>query len=160
MKNVTNSQTSQLRGWQIGVLIVLIGAIGALFVALGWLMTREPPRPAGPWPTAVLWTATPAPTATNTPTPTPTPVPPTPTAATGIVIGSRVRVAGTDSVGLSLRNGAGLNYQRVDVAGEGEILIVAGGPTEADGLTWWLLRDEAEPTREGWGAANYLQPTP
>lgn len=147
-------------GWQIGALIVLFGLTGALFVALGWLMTREPPRPTGPRPTAVLWTTTPKPTLTPTPTPTPPPEPATPTAAPDIAIGGRVRVAGTGGAGLNLRAGAGLNYERVDIANEGKVLVVAGGPKEADGLTWWLLKDKADPTREGWGAANYLQPTP
>jgi hypothetical protein len=140
--------------------IALVGVTGVLFLALGWLFVREPPRPAGPRPTAVLWTATPVPTPTITPTPTATLAPPTPTAVSGITIGSRVRIVGTGGVGLNLRRDAGLSHDRVDVAGEGEVLIVAGGPREADGLTWWLLRDEANPIREGWGAANYLQPTP
>jgi hypothetical protein len=146
--------------WHWGCLIVLLLALGALFAGLGWLFTRRPPRPEGALPTAILWTATPAPTATATPTPTATPQPPTPTPAVGIGIGSRVQVSGTGGDGLSLRKGAGLNSPRVDIAGEGEMFIVAGGPITADGLTWWLLKDEANPEREGWGAANYLSPTP
>ncbi|MGC9399337.1 MAG: hypothetical protein ACP5HM_09400 [Anaerolineae bacterium] len=163
---MANSQNSRATGCLIGGLIGLIGATGVLFLTLGWLMTREPPRPPGSRPTAVVWTATPAPrpTVTSTPTVTPpppaTPPPPTPTTATGIAIGSRVRVSGTGNAGLNLRSGAGLNYERVDIAAEGEVFIVAGGPREADGLTWWLLKDEADPAREGWGAANYLHPTP
>jgi hypothetical protein len=157
---VEKSHTSRLKGWQIGGLIVLFGLIGALFVVLGWLMTREPPRPIGPKPTAVLWTTTPEPTPTVTPTPTATAAPATPTAAADIAVGSRVRVAGTGGAGLNLRSGAGLNNERVDIAGENEVFVVAGGPREADGLTWWLLKDENDPAREGWGAANYLQPTP
>ncbi len=157
---VNKSGISSLKGWHIGVLIVLFGLTGALFIVLGWMMTREPPRPTGPRPTAVLWTTTPEPTPTQTQTPTVTPPPATPTAAANIGIGSRVRVAGTGGVGLNLRSDAGLNNERVDIAGESETFVVAGGPREADGLTWWLLKDEADPAREGWGAANYLQPTP
>jgi hypothetical protein len=160
MKNVTRPQNSQLTVWIVGGSIALVGVMGALFLALGWLFMREPPRPGGPMPTAVLWTATPAPTPTITPTPTATSAPPTPTAAAGITIGSRVRVAGTEGVGLNLRGDAGLNNERVDIAGEDEIFVVAGGPREVDGLTWWLLKDETDPAREGWGAANYLQPAP
>ncbi|MEA3309067.1 MAG: SH3 domain-containing protein [Chloroflexota bacterium] len=143
--------------WQGIFLILWLGALGITLAALGWYVTRrEHPRPPGPLPTAILWTTTPAPTATQTPIPRATMPPPSPTVTTGIAVGKQVRIAGTGSAGLSLRDGPGVSYQRLGVAIEGEVFIVAGGPTNADGLTWWLLRYEADPTREGWGAANYL----
>jgi hypothetical protein len=146
--------------WHWGCLIFLLFVVGALLVGLGWLFTRRPPRPEGALPTAILWTATPSPTPTITPPPTATPPPPTPAPAAGIGVGSRVQISGTGGDGLSLRENAGLSYPRIDVAGEGESFIIAGGPVSADGLTWWLLKDEANPEREGWGAANYLSPAP
>ena len=142
--------------WQWGFLVFLLGTIGVTFISLSWYVTRERTRPPGPLPTAILWTATPTPTATQTPIPTATVPPPSPTVTTGIAVGQRVRIAGTGSAGLSLRDGPGVSYQRRGVAIEGEVFVVAGGPTSADGLTWWLLKDETEPSREGWGAANYL----
>jgi hypothetical protein len=73
-----------------------------------------------------------------------------------IGVGSRVRVVGTGAAGLSLRAAAGTQHERLDVAAEGESFIVAAGPVQADGYSWWLLRDEANPQREGWGVADYL----
>lgn len=155
MGAVTDVPDSRLRQWRWGCLLLLIVTILAVLTAIGWLMLREPPRPAGPLPTAVLWTATP------TPIPTPTPTLTNPSHEPGegrFTIGSRVQVSGTGGAGLSLRTGPGLDNERVDIADEGEAFIVAGGPVEADGLTWWLLKDEANPGREGWGAASYLLP--
>ncbi len=143
--------------WQWVFLVLLLGTIGVTFVALSWYVTRERTRPPGPLPTAILWTTTPTPTATQTPIPTATMPPPSPTVTTGIAVGKRVRIAGTGSAGLSLRDGPGVNSQRLGVAIESEVFVVVGGPTNADGLTWWLLRYEADSTREGWGAANYLE---
>lgn len=137
---------------------MIIIAIGGVFIGMGRLFTREGPMPAGPMPTAELWTATPTFTPTATPQPTATPILPTPTASTAeIGVGMRVRVSGTGGIGLSLRTDPGLNFERVDIVAEGATFIVAGGPTTADELTWWLLKDENDPQREGWAAANYLQ---
>ncbi|MCD6345374.1 MAG: SH3 domain-containing protein [Anaerolineae bacterium] len=148
MSEVQNSRAKR-KYW--GYLLLLGGSL-ALLVG-GWLLLQEPPRPAGPLPTAELWTATPTPLPTAT-------LPPTPTSpAEGIGIGSRVRVSGTAGAGLSLRSGPGLDNERVEIAAEGENFTVIGGPVEADGLTWWQLRDEAAPQREGWAAANYLEST-
>ncbi len=119
-----------------------------------WLLMREAPPAAAPWPTAVLWTATPSPVPTVTPTATPLPPPPPGT----LGVGRRVQIAGTGGAGLSLRAGPGLDYERLEIADEGAIFIIAGGPEETDGLTWWLLKDEADPQREGWGAGTYLVP--
>ena len=130
-------------------------SIPIILGGLAWLFFREAPIPDAPLPTAILRTATPTPV----PTPTPTPAPfPTPQSEASIGIGSRVRVAGTGGAGLSLRSGPGLANERLSVAEEGEVFIVAGGPNESDGLLWWLLKDEADPIREGWAAENYLAP--
>ena len=141
--------------WQGGCLLLIAVGILVILGGLVWLFFREAPIPDAPLPTAVLRTATPTPIPTPTPTPTPAPLP---TAQSGgdIGIGSRVQVAGTGGVGLSLRSSPGLANERLSVAGEGEIFIVAGGPNESDGLLWWLLKDEADPNREGWAADNYL----
>jgi uncharacterized protein YraI len=74
------------------------------------------------------------------------------------MVGMRVKVNGTGAIGLNLRSGPGLAEERVDIAAEGESFIIAGGPAENDDLTWWLLKDETAPEREGWAAANYLRP--
>lgn len=142
--------------WQWGCLLLLIAGILLTLVAGGWLLTRPMARPTGPRPTAIVWTATPTPTPTVTPTPTPTATPTLPAAPTEIGVGVRVRVAGTGAAGLSIRAAAGVAAERVAIAGEGEVFLIVDGPQSADGLTWWQVRDEANPQREGWAAADYL----
>ena len=140
-----------------GCLALLALAIAGLFIAAARLLQEPGAAPAGPLPTGDLRLATPTPTATSTPTVTPLPLPP----STGkIDIGSRVQVNGTGAAGLNLRAAPGTRSERVTIAAEGSLFIVAGGPQEADGLTWWLLKDETNPEREGWGAANYLVEAP
>lgn len=36
------------------------------------------------------------------------------------------------------------------------MFLVVSGPTEAEDFTWWFLRDEQNPEREGWAVENYL----
>lgn len=129
--------------------------IVAITVAGGvWLFTKPPASPDGPRPTAIVWTATPTPTPTPIPTPTLAPVPPD-----AIGVGVRVTVTGTGEAGLSMRTEPGTTSERLDVAMEGETLLVVSGPQESDGYTWWFVRDEVTPEREGWVAADYLIPT-
>lgn len=143
-----------------GCLGLLTLSIIGLLIAASYLLTRPGDVPAGPLPTGELLLATNTPTPTPTPTSTPPPLPPTSTTGEGIGIGSRVRVNGTGAAGLNLRATPGTSGDRVTIAAEGSVFIIAGGPQEADGLTWWLLKDETNPEREGWGAANYLLEEP
>ncbi len=138
--------------WGCSLSVLVIVAI--IIIGGAWFfMTRPPVEPAGPRPTAVFRTATP----TLTPTPLPTPTPPSvPSGELGR--GVRTQVTGTGSAGLSLRENPGTGTERIDVASDGEIFLVVAGPEEADGYTWWLLRDENDPQREGWAAATYLTP--
>jgi hypothetical protein len=156
MRRVAN-ESSRSTVWQGGCLLLVIVGILATLGGLIWLFFREAPLPNAPLPTAVLHTATPTPIPTATPTPTPAPLP-TPQSDVSIGIGSRVQVSGTGGAGLSLRSGPGLSNERLSVAGEGEIFVVAAGPNESDGLLWWLLKYEGDPAREGWAADNYLVP--
>lgn len=135
---------------------MLIGGILLVILTGMWLFSRPSSQPPGTRPTAIVWTASPTPTSTPTPTPTPTPQPTLPLSPTEIGVGVRVQVSGTGAAGLSIRASAGTTAERLSVAAEGETFIVAAGPAQADDLTWWFLRDEANPQREGWAAANYL----
>jgi uncharacterized protein YraI len=67
-------------------------------------------------------------------------------------------VAGTGDYGLSLREGPGANYARVDVAAEGEVFIVVEGPQTAGGSPWWRIRAPENEERFWWAIGNYLQP--
>lgn len=138
-------------------------ALAALTLALAscglWaLYLLRSQRTAGaPYPTPIIWTATPPPTIPPTPSPTWTPEP-TPTASPEIAIGRYVRVSGTGGAGVSIRQEPDTGSPRLSIGQEGEIFIVVSGPRAAGGYTWWLIRDPADETRQGWAVANYLQP--
>ncbi|RLC72381.1 MAG: hypothetical protein DRI81_16455, partial [Chloroflexi bacterium] len=83
---------------------------------------------------------------------------PTPTTSPDIAIGRYVQVAGTGGYGLSLRDGPGESYTRVDVALEGEIFIIVDGPTMSAGAEWWKVRDSDNEQREWWAVGNFLEP--
>jgi hypothetical protein len=72
----------------------------------------------------------------------------------------RVQVSGTGTVGLSIRADATTQAERRSIAEEGTIFLITDGPKEADGLTWWFIKSEADPNVVGWAAADYLTPVP
>ncbi|HHE70741.1 MAG TPA: SH3 domain-containing protein [Chloroflexi bacterium] len=138
---------------QWGCLAILLGVI-ALTVAGGiWLFTRAPGVPTDARPTATVYTITPSP-----PSAAPPALTPTPSSPNSIGIGARVKVSGTGNAGLSMRAAPSTTAERIDIAQEGEVLLVVGGPKEADGYRWWFVRDELNTQREGWVAADYLVP--
>jgi hypothetical protein len=141
------------RVWALGVLVALValaafGLWGLMF--FGGRLSGEEPTP-----TPIIWTAVPAPTATPLSTET---APPVPTTSPDIAIGRYVRVTGTGDVGLSLRAGPGSNYDRMDIASEGEVFIVIDGPKPSGGYDWWMVRDPDNAEREWWAAGNFLEP--
>ena len=69
-------------------------------------------------------------------------------------IGAKAKVVGTSGVGLNMRAGAGTGHARVKTLPEGEPLEIIGGPREANGFTWWQVRDGAGTT--GWAASQFL----
>ncbi|MBN1248057.1 MAG: hypothetical protein JXC32_10400 [Anaerolineae bacterium] len=133
---------------------MLIGAIVLTIVGGVWLFARNPRTPAGQRPTAVVETTTPTPVPTRGPTRTPESAQPD-----TIGVGARVLVVDTGNAGLSMRTEASTAGERVDVVQEGETLLVVGGPEEADGYTWWFVRDELNSAREGWAVEDFLAPT-
>ncbi len=70
-------------------------------------------------------------------------------------IGKTVMVEADES-GLNVRAGAGIQNQRLFVADDGEVFTIVGGPTQADGFTWWEIQSPNDPTRRGWGASVFL----
>ncbi len=130
---------------------MLLGAIILTIVGGVWLFTRTP-RPADELvPTAIVLTTTPTAQSATAPATTPAV-----TETRGITIGMRVQVTGTGDVGLSIRVEPGTTAERLGVAREGESLLVVGGPQQVDDYTWWRIRDELNPEREGWVVADYL----
>jgi hypothetical protein len=140
---------------QWGCFILLVGLIAGTIVVAVWLFTRSPAAPDEPQPTTVVWTATLTPTATPQSTLTPTPEAP----SGEIAVGQRVQVSGTEGVGLSLRADASTSSERRDVATDGEVFLIVDGPKETADYTWWLIRDENDPQREGWAVSQFLTPT-
>jgi len=100
----------------------------------------------------------PLPTFTSAPAAVSTPTSSTQveTAAT-LSIGSQAKVVGTGGSGLNVRSGAGTGNARIKTLPDGTVVEVIGGPKEADGFTWWQIRDQAGVT--GWVASKFLSPS-
>ncbi len=75
-------------------------------------------------------------------------------APANLVVGGRASVSDTGGVGLNLREGAGTAHGRVKMLPEGTTVDVIGGPTEADGYTWWQVQDTTGTS--GWAVEQYL----
>jgi hypothetical protein len=149
--------TIPLRVWALGfIMLLLMAALGGLW---GLYLLRGHLAVNSPTPTLIIWTPTPAPIATPTasPTETPTSTPTIPPPASGIAVGRYVQVVNTGGYGLSLREGPGANYARMDVALDGETFVVVDGPTAAGDSEWWKLRDPENEEREWWAAGNFLE---
>ena len=92
---------------------------------------------------------------------TPTTVAPvvTPSAQAVEAAGSEELAMGAKAVvtagaGLNMRSGAGTGHSRVKTLGKGVVLEIVGGPQEADGYTWWQVRDDAGTT--GWVVSEFI----
>jgi hypothetical protein len=137
--------------WPLAVIVLLILVV---FISL-WNPFTPPAQPTVeiiPTVTIALPTLAPFPTVTPIPKPTPTPSVPT-----KITVGGYVKVVGAEADQLSYRSGPGLNYARLTIVKDGTILEVLEGPEEADGYTWWRLKDEDGFV--GWAADKWLVPT-
>ena len=140
--------------WALGVVVALLILALCSLWALYFLRGRGI-IDRGPTPTPIVWTSTPAPSPTPSPTAT---AEPTPTTSPDIDIGRYVQVTGTGGYGLSLREGPGENYTRMDVALDGEVFVVVDGPTVIAGAEWWQMRDPDNEEREWWAVGNFLEP--
>ncbi len=143
------------------VAIGLMGLIGVLStIGLGISIAAAVPTPTPtptctPTPTATA-TITPTATMTSTPTATLTPTPTrtlTPTATPTPPSGIIVRTGG---MGVILRESPG--GEPVGSLVEGARVAVLGGPEEADGHFWWLVRTElgSGEELEGWLLDDYV----
>lgn len=151
--------SSGMRRWALigGIILLAIPLCGlwGLYLFRGHLSYH------GPTPTPIIWTPTPSPTLPVSPTPqspraTPGGQAPDPA---GISVGQYVIVTDTGGYGLSLREGPGAEYTRVEIAQEGETFLVVDGPIVAGEFIWWKLRDPTQPNREWWAAGDFLAPT-
>ena len=117
-------------------------------------------------PTATFEFITPTPTdyipPTATPYQAPTDTPPAPTAEPAqttndpVSVGAKVKIVDTGPSGLNFRKTPARAGEKIRSLPEGNIYDVVGGPQQADGLTWWQLKDPTD-GQVGWGAGNYMK---
>jgi len=150
----------------MGIVMTIIGCAAAYFLLQSWLL-RPPESPGDPFAaTVIVLTAPPSPTMEPTsslmpPTPMPTftpiPTPDTAVAPDELTAGYYAVVANTDNLGLTLRGGPSTRNVVVDIVDEGTVVLVLGGPEEAENFQWWQLR--LDNGLEGWAVANFLEPS-
>ena len=165
-----NLATQYRTNW-VGIPLWALGLASGLFIVTCiaiWsvVLVTRPTSGQVPTPTAVFIVLPPDeavanPTATlilvDSPTPELTPTIPPPQVEGIVQIGGLVQVVNTGGDGLRLRLEPGLDGEVNYLALEFEVLQVQNGPREVDGFIWWSLVAEADPTRNGWGAENWLQ---
>ena len=72
-------------------------------------------------------------------------------------VGLQAAVYGVGNDKLNIRNSPSLNQSQILFREEeGKRFEIIGGPQEADGYTWWQLRDPQFQV-QGWAVANYLR---
>jgi hypothetical protein len=72
-------------------------------------------------------------------------------------VGVLAAVFGVGGDQLNIRNSPSLSESQVLFReSEGKVFEIVGGPQEADGFTWWRVRDRQFQV-EGWAVANYLR---
>jgi len=72
-------------------------------------------------------------------------------------VGLKAAVYGVGNDKLNIRNSPSLSDSKVLFReNEGKRFDIIGGPQEADGYTWWQVRDPQFQV-EGWAVANYLR---
>jgi len=157
MKNILNGK----------VLIAML-AIAALLLcgSLAYILVMRPAADSSPNLAAATSALTIIPAPTSTPLPLPptlTTIPPSPaptsTPAPGqIAIGVYVQ-PNTGGAGLRVHTEPGLSADYFS-AFDSEVFLVAKGPQQADGYTWWYLTASYDTTRAGWAVQDYLTAIP
>jgi hypothetical protein len=135
-------QYAILGGFILGLCLLLVN----LRPRLSALVAAPPTATPTPLPPTATFTVTrPPPTATHPP-PSPTP---------GLGPGATAQVGDTGGLGLVMHTDPGLNTAVIRVLQDGERVVIIAGPQQADGMTWWQVRDSGG--QEGWVAASFLQ---
>src|SRR5207302_342723 len=80
-------------------------------------------------------------------------------AVSQFTIGENVMVSGINGIGLNLRTCPGISCSVLVDMPDGTVMGVIGGPTAADGYTWWNLSGTVGGVGyTGWAIQNYLIP--
>jgi hypothetical protein len=75
-----------------------------------------------------------------------------------LAIGVTVVVSGVDPDQLNVRGAPGTRDTSVLFrADEGARFTIIGGPQQADGFTWWQIRNPVVTSETGWAVSNYLE---
>ncbi len=143
----------------VSYLLVAVFACVACLV-FSWMIPQispEPPLAAAEFlityaPTATLPSSTPTMEADLTASPQV----PSPSDKGAIALGAYVQISGTGGDGLRLRAGPDLESAILLIGSEAEVFLVADGPIDADGYTWWYLVGPYDESRAGWAVANFL----
>jgi hypothetical protein len=151
-----------------GKVLIAMVVIASLLMcgSLVYILLTRPAATAKPGQAASTSALTilPAPTSTLRPPPaTLTPIPPKPapssTPAPGeVAIGVYVQPS-TGGLGLRVHTDPGLAPDFFS-AYDSEVFLVAQGPEQADGYTWWYLTASYDATRSGWAAQDFLTVIP
>jgi hypothetical protein len=158
MKNILNGR----------VLIAVLVVAGVLLCAsLVYILVRRPAAPpADQTPASAILTIIPAPTSTpHAQPPTVTPFPPTPTtsptpAPGQFAVGVYILVTNTGGEGLNIHADPSINSKVLFSGNDAEVFLIAEGPVDAEGFTWWRLTASYDATRTGWAVQNYLSVIP
>lgn len=117
-------------------------------------LVKTLPAPVQSTPTAMILPTLPTFTPTTVVVTTPT-VERSAETQGGMVKGAKLKVVGTGKLGLNMRSNAGTTHARVKTLPEGSVVEIVGeSPIEANGFTWYQIRDEAGTT--GWVAGRFL----
>ena len=149
------------------VLVAALVSAGVLLCAsLVYILVKRPAAaPADLTPVFAVLTIIPAPTSTPHAMPAIlTPIPSvalsSPTPAPGqVAVGVYVQVA-TGGDALRVREQPGLGNAPLFLAFDSEVFLVAKGPEQADGYTWWYLTASYDAARAGWAAQDFLTVIP
>jgi len=151
-------QYAILGGFILGLCLLLVN----LRPRLSALVAAPPTATPTPLPPTATPTATLPPRPTDLPTPTftvtrppPTATHPPPSPTPGLGPGATAQVGDTGGLGLVMHTDPGLNTAVIRVLQDGERVVIIAGPQQADGMTWWQVRDSGG--QEGWVAASFLQ---
>lgn len=148
----------------MGVVVTIIG-LGIAYGIITAALSREPLPVTPIEPTIIVLTAPPSPMPTATQNlPTPTVLPTATAVATpdynlipeALTVDFYAEVANTDGVGVTVRGGPSTNNARVTVAAEGSVVLILGGPEEANDFLWWHI--QLEDGTDGWAVSDYLIP--
>jgi uncharacterized protein YgiM (DUF1202 family) len=55
-----------------------------------------------------------------------------------------------------MRQGDGIDYPVLETIAEGTVFELIGGPSEADGYSWWQIR--LDNGTEGWVVQDFIAP--